>query len=116
MDASVPSGNEIFALCLAQLVRAGGAPSRLPALPLVVLVLTHHARWCRGGGVGALKFLKLREEEWRTIQPAKHTIRFDATPDDSTVIELPRTPGSWSVLAYPELPLPAGTVDAVSLV
>ena len=73
-------------------------------------------RWCRGGGVGALKFLKLREEEWRTIQPAKHTIRFDATPDDSTVIELPRTPGSWSVLAYPELPLPAGTVDAVSLV
>eukprot|EP01045_Picozoa_sp_COSAG04_P054316 COSAG04_NODE_24205_length_325_cov_0.920354_1_plen_34_part_10 len=31
------------------------------------------SRWCRGGGVGALKFLKLREEEWRTIQPAKHT-------------------------------------------
>ena len=90
------------------------APPGVPALPLIVLMPL--SRWCRGGGVGALKFLKLREEEWRTIQPAKHTIRFDATPDDSTVIELPRTPGSWSVLAYPELPLPAGTVDAVSLV
>ena len=44
------------------------------------------SRWRRGGGVGALKFLKLREEEWRTIQPAKHTIRFDATPDDETAV------------------------------
>ena len=86
------------------------------SLPVLILNRICFSRWRRGGGVGALKFLKLREEEWRTIQPAKHTIRFDATPDDSTVIELPRTPGSWSVLAYPELPLPAGTVDAVSLV